>query len=142
MRAQPPVEGKAEGRVLRCVQEVAVELWRIAFCMGGCALVSRLLGKTAAVVLLACPALGPAAAQDVGDKLELCMSCHGETGKPQVQGIPALAGRPVHDLSAQLRLFRSGERQNPQMVMAKRLTDDEIEALAAYFAKQDPKSGT
>ncbi|WP_210210171.1 c-type cytochrome [Microvirga subterranea] len=101
-----------------------------------------MFGRPAAVLLLACWALGPAAAQDVGDKLELCMSCHGETGKPQVQGVPALAGRPVHDLSAQLRLFRSGERQNPQMVMAKRLTDEEIEALAAYFAKQDPKSGS
>jgi cytochrome c553 len=94
------------------------------------------------MLLLSTLGLASASAQDVSDKLELCMSCHGETGKPQVQGVPALAGRPLRDLSAQLRLFRSGERQNPQMVMAKRLTDEEIEALAAYFAKQDPKSGS
>lgn len=142
MRAQPPVEGKPEGSELRSVQELALSLCPIGACMGGCALVFRLFGKSVAVLLLACSALGRAAAQDVSDKLELCMSCHGETGKPQVQGVPALAGRPVHDLSAQLRLFRSGERQNPQMVMAQRLTDEEIEALAAYFAKQDPKSGS
>jgi len=102
----------------------------------------RLLGKSVAALFLSCLVLGPAEAQDVSDKLELCMSCHGETGKPQVQGVPALAGRPVHELSAQLRLFRDGQRQNQQMVMAKRLTDEEIEALAAYFAKQDPKSGS
>ena len=57
------------------------------------------------------------------------MSCHGETGKPQVQGVPALAGRPAADLAAQLRLFRNGTRQNQQMVMAKRLTDEEIAGL-------------
>jgi cytochrome c553 len=105
-------------------------------------LVFRLLGRSVAVLLLVCSTLGAARAQDVGDKLELCMSCHGETGKPQVQGVPALAGRSVQDLSAQLRLFRDGQRQNPQMVMAKRLADEEIEALAAYFARQDPKSGS
>jgi cytochrome c553 len=81
---------------------------------------------------------GGASAQDVGDKLELCMSCHGETGKPQLQGVPALAGRPAADLAAQLGLFRNGTRQNQQMVMAKRLTDEEIDALAAYFAQQAP----
>jgi cytochrome c553 len=101
-----------------------------------------LLGKILAALILWPLGPGAASAQDVSDKLELCMSCHGETGKPQVQGVPALAGRPVHELSAQLRLFRDGQRQNPQMVMAKRLTDDEIEALAAYFAKQDAKSGS
>jgi cytochrome c553 len=77
-----------------------------------------------------------AAAQDVSEKLDLCMSCHGETGKSQMQGVPSLAGRPASDLVMQLRLFRNGQRQNPQMVMATRLTDAEIEALAAFFAKQ------
>jgi cytochrome c553 len=81
---------------------------------------------------------GGAFAQDIGGKLELCMSCHGETGKPQVQGVPALAGRPAADLATQLGLFRNGTRQHQQMVMAKRLTDEEIDALAAYFAQQSP----
>jgi cytochrome c553 len=80
-----------------------------------------------------------ATAQDAGDKLELCMSCHGATGNSQTQGVPSLAGRAASDLSAQLRLFRDGQRQNPQMVMAKRLTDNEIEQLSAFFAKQTPR---
>jgi len=97
------------------------------------------LGCKAVAVLLLMLSTELATAQDVGDKLELCMSCHGETGTPQVQGVPPLAGKPASDLAAQLRLFRDGQRQNPQMVMAKRLTDEEIEQLAAFFAKQTPK---
>ncbi|GEO14521.1 c-type cytochrome [Microvirga aerophila] len=95
--------------------------------------------KAAAVIFLIVSSPESATAQDVSDKLELCMSCHGETGTPQVQGVPTLAGKTESDLAAQLRLFRDGQRQNPQMVMAKRLTDEEIEQLAAFFAKQTPK---
>ena len=91
-----------------------------------------------ALILLVSNA-GTLAAQDVSDKLELCMSCHGETGRSQMQGVPSLAGKPASELVAQLKLFRSGQRQSPQMVMAKRLTDDQIEALGAYFAEQSPK---
>jgi cytochrome c553 len=79
---------------------------------------------------------GMAAAQDVSDKLELCISCHGETGISQMPGVPSIAGRPVGDLAAQLLLFRSGQRQNPQMVMAKRLTEEEIAELSAKAETQ------
>lgn len=78
----------------------------------------------------------PSSAQDFADKLDLCMSCHGEKGIPEAAGVPAVAGRPAADLAHQLRLFRSGERSNAQMVISKRLTDQEIEQLAAYFAAQ------
>jgi cytochrome c553 len=98
----------------------------------------RLHGKFFAALLVMSGPAGAALAQDMGDKLELCMSCHGETGQPQMQGVPALAGRPVQELSDQLKLFRDGRRQNPQMVMARRLADEEIEALAGFFAKQRP----
>jgi cytochrome c553 len=77
-----------------------------------------------------------ASAQDIADKLELCMSCHGDKGIPSAQGVPLIAGRPAEDLAHQLQLFRDGGRNNPQMVMAKRLTDQEIEKLASYFATQ------
>ena len=79
------------------------------------------------------------AAQEASPKLEICQSCHGEAGNSEMQGVPSLAGRAASDLVTQLKLFRDGQRQNPQMVMAKRLTDDEIEELAAFFAKQAVK---
>ena len=92
-----------------------------------------------AILLLLLTGAETAAAQDVSEKLELCMSCHGETGQSQMQGVPSLTGRPASELAAQLGQFREGKRENPQMVMAKRLTDQEIEGLAAYFAKQVPR---
>ena len=81
-----------------------------------------------------------AVAQAFEDKLELCMSCHGEKGVSSVQGVPSIAGRTPSEIVHQLRLFRSGQREHQQMVMAKRLTDQEIEQLAAYFsAKSLPR---
>jgi cytochrome c553 len=82
------------------------------------------------------------AAQDASFKLEICQSCHGESGRSQMSGVPPLAGRDASELATQLKLFRNGQRQNPQMVMAKRLTDDEVEELAAFFAKQSSKWGS
>lgn len=82
------------------------------------------------------PVTRAASAEDPNEKLEICRSCHGETGISQMQGVPSLAGRAASELAGQLRLFRSGQRQNPQMVMAKRLTDEEIEELTVFFAKQ------
>jgi cytochrome c553 len=80
-----------------------------------------------------------AVAQDASPKLEICQSCHGVSGNSEMQGVPSLAGKAASDLATQLTLFRDGQRQNPQMVMARRLTDDEIEELAAFFARQPAK---
>ena len=93
-------------------------------------------GRTFAFLLLLGGGLQGAAAQDASFKLEICQSCHGEAGRSQTQGVPSLAGRDASELKRQMRLFRDGQRQNPQMVMAKRLTDDEVEELAAFFARQ------
>ena len=91
-----------------------------------------------AVLLFICSAQ-VGAAQDASFKLEICQSCHGESGRSQMSGVPPLAGRDASELATQLKLFRNGQRQNPPMVMAKRLTDDEVDELAAFFAKQTLK---
>jgi cytochrome c553 len=65
-----------------------------------------------------------------------CAGCHSPTGA----GIPAqfarLAGQHQDYTAAQLTNFRSGARKNsPQMVtIAKRLSDEEIQAVADYVA--------
>lgn len=65
-----------------------------------------------------------------------CAACHSANGA----GIPAqfarLAGQHQDYTDAQLRGFRSGARKNsPQMTtIAKRMTDDEIQAVADYIA--------
>jgi cytochrome c553 len=65
-----------------------------------------------------------------------CASCHGANGA----GIPAqfarLGGQHQDYTAAQLTSFRSGARKNsPQMItIAKRMSDDEIKAVADYIA--------
>jgi cytochrome c553 len=65
-----------------------------------------------------------------------CAGCHSPNGA----GIPAqfarIGGQHQEYTSAQLVNFRSGARKNsPQMVtIAKRLSDDEIQAVSDYIA--------
>jgi len=66
-----------------------------------------------------------------------CASCHGPEGIGVGEAFPAIAGQPVGYTIEQFAAWRSGERQNdPQGMMeavAKRLTDEEIAAVAAYY---------
>lgn len=61
-----------------------------------------------------------------------CLACHGgEASKG-----PALAGQPEVYLAGQLRLWREGVHDHNALMQAaaRDLTDDDIAALAAYFA--------
>jgi len=65
-----------------------------------------------------------------------CANCHGTNGM-SVQGMPNLAGQERAYLVQQMQDFRTGKR--PATIMhqlAKGYTDEQIEALAAYFAAQ------
>lgn len=65
----------------------------------------------------------------------LCDNCHGEDGIAVMPGAANLSGQQKEYLREQLRAFRSGSRQNPQMsVVAKPLTDAEIENLADWYS--------
>ncbi|MET0532401.1 MAG: c-type cytochrome [Microvirga sp.] len=92
--------------------------------------------RAAAVTLVLLLTVSVAEAADPTEKLELCMSCHGENGVSDMQNVPPLAGKSSDYLAAQLKAFRDEVRQNPQMLLARRLVDAEISALAAYFAAQ------
>ena len=74
-------------------------------------MVTAMLRSAGVLMLSVIPA--SASAQEITDKLELCMSCHGEKGIPSAQGVPLIAGRPTEDLAQQLQLFRDGGRNNP-----------------------------
>jgi cytochrome c553 len=65
-----------------------------------------------------------------------CIMCHGENGLSTMAGTPSLAGQPDVYLSGQLHQFRNGKRQNEVMnVIAKPLSDADIDNVAAYFAQ-------
>jgi len=64
----------------------------------------------------------------------MCATCHGSMGLSQLPNAPHLAGQPAIYLVEQLKNYRSGKRQNEMMqVMAKPLTDQEIDNLAAWY---------
>lgn len=68
-------------------------------------------------------------------KAQICIVCHGPMGLAQVPNAPNLAGQPDVYLMEQLKLFRSGKRPNEVMaVIAKGLTDTDIDDLATWFA--------
>jgi len=67
-----------------------------------------------------------------------CMGCHQLSGKA-VASIPGIAGRPEAEIAAALFAYKSGMRENLVMRnVAGRLTEEEIAALAAFFASQKP----
>ena len=95
--------------------------------------------KTALAAALALAAL-PAYAQDAGGRnlAAACAICHGTQGKPP-SGAPVipLAGLPREHIATQMRAFRDGTR--PATVMhqiAKGYNDQQIDAMAAWFAAQ------
>jgi cytochrome c553 len=67
-----------------------------------------------------------------------CTNCHG-TGGVSVGGVPGLAGETKESIVAKMNEFKSGAR--PATVMhqlAKGYTDEQIQALATWFAAQKP----
>jgi cytochrome c553 len=80
---------------------------------------------------------GLAAAQEAPAKAALCTTCHGAKGIGLLPDTPHLAGQPAIYLSAQLKAFRSGARRHEVMqVIAKGLADEDIAALAEWYAAQ------
>ncbi|WP_291218060.1 cytochrome c [Hydrogenophaga sp.] len=64
-----------------------------------------------------------------------CAVCHGPNGMSMMPNAPHLAGQPGIYLVEQLKNYRSGKRPHEVMgVIAKPLTDAEIEDLAAWYS--------
>jgi cytochrome c553 len=95
------------------------------------------LAFTFSVALLAGGAGVRAADVELGRYLGTeCLTCHrvGATG-----AIPNIFGIPEEPFAMVLKAYRDGKLPNPVMqTIASRLKDNEIEALAAYFARTKP----
>ena len=65
-----------------------------------------------------------------------CASCHGTNGQAQ-PGMAALAGAPAAATVAKMQAFKSGALPATLMhQIAKGYSDEQIQAIAAYFAAQ------
>lgn len=71
-----------------------------------------------------------------------CVRCHGEDGQGVAPFFPPLAGQHYKYLEEELEHFKEGERHNDPLglmrAVAEGLTDEEIHAVAAYFASLPP----
>ncbi|MHA7834978.1 MAG: c-type cytochrome, partial [Algiphilus sp.] len=68
-----------------------------------------------------------------------CAACHGQRGDEALQpSYPILAGQHKSYLVQALKQYRSGDRKNAIMNgQAANLSDGDIKALAAYYARQE-----
>jgi cytochrome c553 len=81
----------------------------------------------------------PAAPDAIRYVASNCANCHGTTGRSS-GAMPSLAGLQKPYFVEQMRLFRDGKR--PATIMhqiAKGYTDQQIEQLAEFFARQAAK---
>lgn len=70
-------------------------------------------------------------------KASACAACHGMDGNSVVPQFPKLAGQHERYIWRQLKLFKSGERNNPIMMgMAMALPEQDMRDIGAYFATQ------
>ncbi|NJM33617.1 MAG: hypothetical protein HC850_01705 [Rhodomicrobium sp.] len=68
-----------------------------------------------------------------------CVTCHQLSGHT-TGGIPSIVGLSENHFIEALMAYKNGERHNEVMrTIANRLTAEEMEAIAAYFAKQSSK---
>jgi cytochrome c553 len=70
-------------------------------------------------------------------KTAVCSSCHGPNGNSANPDWPRLAGQSAVYIAQQLRLFKSGVRNNPIMKpLANTLSDQDISDVAVYYEAQ------
>jgi len=95
--------------------------------------VSLIMGCTLAVAMVPAMADGDPTA---GRKLAAqCAMCHGVDGIAKQPHVPHIAGESVIYLTKQLKAFRAGEREDPQMtLMAQPLSDEDIADLSAWYS--------
>ena len=84
------------------------------------------------------PAAGFAATIAPGELLgQNCAACHGTDGREFNEAMPPLAGMEKNEFIRAMKEFKQGER--PAIVMdrvAKAFSDEEVEAMAEFFAVQ------
>ena len=94
-----------------------------------------MLGAVAATALANAPASAPGRGdRELGEYLSsMCVACHQLSGKVS-GGIPAIIAWPDDQFVAVIQSYKDGTRDNETMrTISHRLSQEEIEALAAYF---------
>ena len=71
-----------------------------------------------------------------------CITCHGPKGQSAVSAWPKLSAQHAAYTNKQLKNFKEGSRANPIMMgMAATLTEQDMQDISAYLAKQPLSQG-
>jgi cytochrome c553 len=71
---------------------------------------------------------------------EYCGGCHGDTGVSSIAGMPSLVGMDPKYLVTAMEAYVNGQRKDDSMkAIIEFLTDDQIDAVALYYALQPPE---
>jgi cytochrome c553 len=93
----------------------------------------------AAPVVLAVLAFASPSMSQTPANAQTCMACHGPAGVSAAPTFPNLAGQKAGYLEGQLKAFKAKTRTNAFMnPIAAQLSDDDIHALALYWASLPP----
>jgi cytochrome c553 len=77
--------------------------------------------------------------ESIREIVQTCASCHGQDGVSAIENTPSLAAQPDIFLQYQLVFIRDGQRKVEVMQeFAKKLTDQDIRELGAYYASLPP----
>ena len=105
---------------------------------------ARILGAgallTAVATLFSPAALAKSDAAAGAEKAATCLACHGPNGNSVNPEWPSIAGQNAAYIAEQLKLYRLGHRQNPNMTPQAQAiaTDQDVLDIAAYYAAQTP----
>lgn len=88
------------------------------------------------IIFFSCTTVASAGDSQRGKEIaKPCSVCHGDNGIAKMIEAPNLAGQSEIYLAEQLRHYRSGQRTHEVMnLMAKPLTNNDIEDLSAWFS--------
>jgi cytochrome subunit of sulfide dehydrogenase len=97
-----------------------------------------MLTSVAAAIGIALIAVAAVASAEPPAGAASCSGCHPASARV-ASPVPRLAGRDKAELAKAMLDFRSGARTGTVMDrIAKGFTDDEIQAIAAWYAAQQP----
>ena len=103
--------------------------------------IQQLISRVCVLLMVSGAALAAPDIQAGKEKAGMCFNCHGAGGNSQRANFPNLAGQKPAYLVNQLRAFRDGQRKNGMMQnMTSKLSNEDINDLAAFFASLDSKS--
>jgi len=100
--------------------------------------------RAAAGGAIGTPLLSEGISLDLGrrDFMNYCAACHGVDGNAAIALYPKLAGQHEQYIWRQLKMYKSGERNNAIMLgLAAVLTEQDMRDIGAYFSQQKVIAG-